>query len=124
YNDKLKTVIFQEEIGTIFEKTEHIQQISKVLLEKLRVDQKTYNQTMRAAEICKFDLMTDMVNEFTELEGIMGEKYAVYFGENDLTAKAIREHYLPLSAKGVLPETTVGAVVAVADKLDTIVGCF
>src|SRR5699024_7676317 len=67
-------------------------------------------------------LMTNMVNEFTELQGIMGEKYARYFGESEQVAKAIREHYLPLQANGTLPESIEGSIVSVADKLDTIVG--
>src|SRR5690625_2100139 len=66
--------------------------------------------------------MTEMVNEFTELQGIMGEKYARLFGEDEVVATAIREHYLPNQAKGILPESLSGAIVSVADKLDTIVG--
>src|SRR5699024_9011134 len=77
----------------------------------------------RAAEICKFDLTTNMVNEFTELQGIIGEKYALEFGEDKDVAKAIREHYLPDHADGELPVSLIGSIVSVADKLDTIVGC-
>src|SRR5699024_11899212 len=64
-----------------------------------------------------------MVNEFPELQGIMGEKYALYFGEDAAVAQAVREHYLPVSANGDLPTTTIGSVVSIADKLDTIIGC-
>src|SRR5699024_4628701 len=77
----------------------------------------------RAAEICKFDLTTNMVNEFTELQGIIGEKYALEFGEDKDVAKAIREHYLPDHADGELRVSLIGSIVSVADKLDTIVGC-
>src|SRR5690625_6811723 len=66
--------------------------------------------------------MTEMVNEFTELQGIMGEKYARLFGEDEVVATAIREHYLPNQAEGNLPESLPGAIVSVADKLDSIVG--
>src|SRR5699024_4453276 len=74
-------------------------------------------------EICKFDLVTSMVNEFTELQGIMGEIYAVYNGEDESVARAISEHYLPKQADGPLPETDEGALVSIADKIDTITGC-
>ena len=74
----------------------------------------------RAAEIYKFDLLTGMVGEFDELQGIMGEKYALLAGEDAAVARAIREHYLPDAADGALPETKVGAILALADKLDTL----
>src|SRR5699024_7677926 len=70
-----------------------------------------------------FDLTTNMVNEFTELQGLIGEKYALKFGEDKEVARAIREHYLPDHAEGELPVSVVGSIVSVADKLDTIVGC-
>ena len=78
----------------------------------------------RAAEIYKFDLLTGMVGEFDELQGIMGEKYALLAGEDAAVATAIREHYLPDSADGALPETKVGAILALADKLDTLLSFF
>lgn len=123
YIDKLKTVVFQEKIGTIYEKLGHIKQLSEQIATELNIDQETANNAVRAAEICKFDLVTNMVNEFTELQGIMGEKYALHFGEKEQIAKAIREHYLPLQASGELPESVEGSIVSVADKIDTIVGC-
>src|SRR5690625_1783342 len=79
-------------------------------------------QSLRAAEISKLALMTYMVHEFTEAEGVMGEKYALLYGEDKTVAKAIREHYLPKQANGKLPESVPGAIVGLADKLDTIVG--
>ena len=78
----------------------------------------------RAAEIYKFDLLTGMVGEFDELQGIMGEKYALLAGEDAAVARAIREHYLPDSADGALPKTKVGAILALADKLDTLLSFF
>src|SRR5690625_5894320 len=68
--------------------------------------------------------MTSMVNEFPELQGVMGEKYALYYKEKEVVAKAIREHYLPIQANGELPKTIEGAIVSIDDKLDTIVSCF
>lgn len=122
YQEKLTRVVFQEKLGTTHEKVQRVTNITKRLTELLNVDVKTTDQTVRAAEISKFDLMTDMVNEFTELQGIMGEKYARHFGEDQVVATAIREHYLPKQAEGKLPESLPGAIVSVADKLDTIVG--
>lgn len=121
YMDKLKTVVFQEKIGTVYEKTNNIKSITSILNEKLEVNKVISEQALRAAEICKFDLVTEMVNEFPELQGIMGEKYALHYGEDATVAEAIREHYLPIQANGTLPSTTVGSIVSVADKLDTIV---
>lgn len=124
YNEKLKKVIFQEKIGTIYEKTVKVKQIAALLLEHIQPEKEVREAAIRAAEIAKFDLVTNMVNEFTELQGVMGEKYALIFGEGEKTAKAIREQYLPQSSDGALPESIQGAVVSIADKLDTIVGCF
>src|SRR5699024_11773741 len=75
----------------------------------------------RAAEISKFDLMTDMVNEFPELQGVMGEKYALILGEDEEVAEAVKEHYLPVQAKDKLPKSQISTVVSIADKLDTVI---
>lgn len=122
FNEKLGKVVFQEKIGTYKEKVNRIQNLTEIISSKLQIDASERKEAYRAANICKFDLMTNMVNEFTELQGVIGEKYATYFGESDEIAKAIREHYLPLQANGDLPESIVGTIIAVADKLDTIVG--
>lgn len=123
YQEKLERVIFQEKMGTYRDKVDRIVKITKELISRLNIDQEIGQTAIRAAEICKFDLMTNMVNEFTELQGIMGEKYALLFGEKEGIAKAIREHYLPDHSNGDLPTTAAGSIVSVADKLDTIVGC-
>lgn len=123
YRNKLSNVVFQEKLGTIHDKVNRVVRIAETIAKALQLDTSTINQVTRAAALSKFDLMTNMVNEFTELQGIMGEKYARIFGEEEAVAQAIREHYMPTSAQGELPETEVGAVVSVADKLDTIVGC-
>ncbi|QDK71207.1 glycine--tRNA ligase subunit beta [Lactococcus protaetiae] len=121
---KLAKVTFHAKIGTL---TEHMAR-TKVIGEKLSVltelssDEK--ESVLRAADIYKFDLLTGMVGEFDELQGVMGEKYALLSGENTAVAMAIREHYLPTSADGVLPESKVGAVLAIADKLDSILSFF
>src|SRR5690625_1623999 len=122
YQEKLTRVVFQEKLGTTHEKVERVIALTKMLSKLLDVDSKTVDKTVRAAEISKFDLMTEMVNKITELQGIMGEKYARLFGEDEVVAKAIREHYLPNQAEGNLPESLPGAIISVADKLDTIVG--
>lgn len=122
YQEKLTRVVFQENLGTTSEKVDRVTEITRQLAKLLNLNEKTTYETVRAAEISKFDLMTDMVNEFTELQGIMGEKYAIHFGEDKLVAQAVREHYLPNQAKGMLPESLSGAIVSIADKLDTIVG--
>lgn len=123
YLEKLKTVVFQDKIGTIFEKTQNVISITEQINRKLQQTDEIVELSRRAAEISKFDLVTDMVNEFPELQGIMGEKYALHFGENEAVATGIKEHYLPTQASGDLPKTAVGSVVSVSDKLDTIVGC-
>lgn len=121
FQEKLSRVVFQEKLGTYTEKVHRVQKIASHLAEELQL--KETEEIARAAEICKFDLMTNMVNEFTELQGVMGEKYAAYFGETQAVSQAIREHYLPKQSHGSLPETAVGAVLSIADKLDTIAGC-
>ncbi|WP_077621475.1 glycine--tRNA ligase subunit beta [Sediminibacillus massiliensis] len=120
---KLSKMVFQEKLGTIADKVQRVVKLTREISSVLKVDEATAKRAERAAEISKFDLVTNMVNEFTELQGIMGEKYARLFGEEENTAVAINEHYMPRSANGKLPETREGSIVSVADKLDTIVGC-
>jgi glycyl-tRNA synthetase beta chain len=123
FQEKLERVVFQEKLGTIHDKVNRIIRITKEIGRLLNVNEVTLSKAERAAEICKFDLPTNMVNEFTELQGIMGERYALYFGEDEAVAVAIREHYMPVNANGELPVTEAGSIVSAADKLDTIVGC-
>ncbi len=100
----------------------------KLIAEKLRQQANLpadYDAKLdRAADIYKFDLLTGMVGEFDELQGVMGEKYARLAGEDAAVAASIREHYMPTSADGDLPQTEIGAVLAIADKLDTILAFF
>ncbi|MFC4022765.1 glycine--tRNA ligase subunit beta [Oceanobacillus longus] len=123
YQEKLDRVVFQEKLGTISGKVKRIATITENIADLIGLSEIEKNKALRAAEISKFDLMTNMVNEFTELQGVIGEKYAVNFGEDTIVAQAVREHYLPKQANGNLPETVIGAIVSVADKMDTIVGC-
>ena len=123
YNNKLKTVVFQEKIGTTYEKVENVVALTKKINKHIEINQEVADQAIRTAEISKFDLMTNMVGEFPELQGIMGEKYALHFGEETTVAAGVKEHYYPVQSNGKLPSSDVGAIVSVADKLDTIVGC-
>lgn len=121
---KLDHVTFHEKIGSLSEHMERSRVIAKYLSDKAGLSVDEASALDRAAQIYKFDLLTGMVGEFDELQGIMGEKYALLAGENAAVATAIREHYLPNSADGDLPETKVGAVLALADKLDTLFSFF
>lgn len=123
FQEKLTKVVFQEKLGTYSDKVERMKQIADRISGKLTLESADRKKIERTAKISKFDLMTNMVNEFTELQGIIGEKYATHFGEDTSTSQAIKEHYQPKHAKDDLPQTVIGSVVSVADKLDTIAGC-
>ena len=122
--EKLSNVTFHEKIGSLAEHMERTGKIAALLAQEAGLDADETADLARAAAIYKFDLLTGMVGEFDELQGIMGEKYALLAGENSAVAAAIREHYMPTSADGELPDTKVGAVLALADKLDTILSFF
>ncbi|GAA0295920.1 glycyl-tRNA synthetase beta chain [Gracilibacillus halotolerans] len=121
---KLEKIIFQEKLGTIADKVNRTKQIAELVASQLNVSEETVKKVTRAATISKFDLVTNMVDEFTELQGTMGHQYALLAGEDEEVAKAIEEHYMPTQSHGQLPETTTGAILSIADKIDTIVGCF
>ncbi|MEK0313021.1 glycine--tRNA ligase subunit beta [Cohnella sp. 56] len=121
---KLESIVYHEELGTVADKVRRVRATADKLAELLRADETVRAQVGRAADICKFDLVTQMVYEFPELQGIMGEDYALKFGEEPAVAKAINEHYSPRNASDNPPASLVGAIVGIADKLDTIVGCF
>ncbi|WP_217586733.1 glycine--tRNA ligase subunit beta [Lentibacillus saliphilus] len=121
--EKLDRVIFQEKLGTLADKVVRVRHIAGKIADKIDLTSEVQAHVERAAHLCKFDLMTQMVNEFTELQGVMGEDYALKYGEHPGVAAAIREHYLPKHASGALPETVEGSVLSIADKLDTITGC-
>ncbi|MDO1605457.1 glycine--tRNA ligase subunit beta [Lactobacillus sp. YT155] len=124
YIDKLKNVSFHQKIGSMYEKMQSTGVVAELLAKHLDLSAEEMEALKRASEISKFDLVTNMVDEFPELQGIMGEKYAQLMGENELVSKAISQHYMPTTAEGDLPESNVGAVLAVADKLDSIMSFF
>ncbi len=116
---KLETLNFHAKIGSMTEKMNRVQLLVGRIASELNVDTKDIQTAQRAAAIYKFDLVTNMVGEFPELQGIMGEIYAKNYGETPEVARAIREHYMPISADGELPSSVPGALLAIADKLDT-----
>jgi glycyl-tRNA synthetase beta chain len=120
--DALKKVVFHRLIGTSYEKVMRF----RILAGKIaaRINPAIKESVDRAALLAKADLETQMVGEFSELQGIMGREYALLAGEKPVIAQAIYEHYLPIAAGGNLPETDEGAIVGIADKMDTIVSFF
>lgn len=123
YLKRLERMVFQENLGTIADKVNRVVAIAEKIAQFIQLDETTVQSVKRAAEISKFDLVTNMVKEFTNLQGIMGEKYALLAGETEEVAIAINEHYMPRHANDQLPKTIIGSILSVADKLDTIVGC-
>lgn len=121
---KLNKIVFHEELGTLGEKVDRIVKLSGLIADKIQVSNSEKQDIERTASICKFDLVTHMVYEFPELQGKIGEKYARLSGEKEAVSVAINEHYMPRHAEDSVPQSTIGAVVALADKLDTIVGFF
>ncbi|CAI2679367.1 Glycine--tRNA ligase beta subunit [Apilactobacillus kunkeei] len=124
YVNKLKKVSFHDKISTMFEKMQRVEKIAEVIGQHAKLNDQELKDVKRAAQIYKFDLVTGMVGEFSELQGVMGEKYALLKGENEAVATAIREHYMPISATGELPATKVGSVLSLADKFDSILTFF
>ncbi len=124
YLPDLETVTFQEKLGSVRDKVNRICQAADLISQQLEVSETEQTQIQRAALLCKADLVTQMVYEFPELQGIMGEKYAREGGEPEAVATAIFEHYLPRGATDSLPQTLVGQVVGLADRLDTLVSIF
>jgi len=122
--NKLKSIVYHEEIGTLSEKTARVQRLTNILSSKLDFSAEQKENASRAAEICKFDLVTNMVYEFPELQGFMGEKYARQKGEAEAVSIAINEHYMPRNAEDSVPSTEVGAVLSIAEKVDTISSFF
>jgi glycyl-tRNA synthetase beta chain len=120
--DHLQGVTFQAKLGSMLEKVARVGALSEHLSELVAPELKSV--ASRAAQLCKSDLTSQMVNEFPKLQGVMGRVYAGLAGEPEAVAQAIEEHYLPTHAGGHLPETMAGSIVSIADKLDSICGCF
>jgi glycyl-tRNA synthetase beta chain len=120
--EALKSVVYQARLGTSYEKMERFRALAVGLAGRLNPQVK--EKVERAAFLCKADLVTGMVGEFPEVQGVMGREYALHDGEDAAVAAAIAEHYLPTQAGGELPSSDIGAFVSLADKMDTICGCF
>ena len=127
HREKLKTVVFQRGLGSMYEKTERLTALTTAIVEEMAAgdaDGTALADARRAAELSKADLVTGMVTEFTELQGIMGREYALLDGESPAVACAIDEQYMPRFAGDELPQTPLGVALSVADKIDNIVGTF
>ncbi|HHV71148.1 MAG TPA: glycine--tRNA ligase subunit beta [Clostridia bacterium] len=122
--ERLKQIVFQESLGTVYEKTKRIVDFAAFLAKNLKLSEELQHSVQRAAWLAKADLVTNMVYEFPELQGIMGREYAYLSNEPNEVAVGIFEHYLPRHAEDELPQTMVGTIVSIADKMDTIAGCF
>jgi glycyl-tRNA synthetase beta chain len=129
--EKLKRVLFQARLGTMYEKIQRVAQIGKFIAKAVDVglaDGKQRNglktQVTRAAKLCKADLVSQVVGEFPKLQGVMGRVYATIAGELATVSAAIEEHYRPTYSGGPLPQTITGSVLSIADKIDSICGCF
>jgi len=124
YLPKLETVTFQEDLGTVRAKVDRLCKIASLIANQLQITAEEQAYIARAALLCKADLVTQMVYELPEMQGIMGQKYALASGESEAVATAIFEHYLPKGAGDNLPQTLTGQIVGIADKLDTLVSIF
>jgi glycyl-tRNA synthetase beta chain len=119
--ERLGAVVYHNKLGTQLERVQRIVKLASAIAERLRTD---VAKAERAAHLCKADLVTDMVGEFPELQGVMGQYYALHDGEDETVARAIEAHYHPRFAADTLPPDNVGCAVALADKLDTLVGIY
>ena len=120
--EQLKSVVYQEKLGTSYEKMERFKEVALYLADILAPDKKS--SVEKTAYLCKADLLSEMVYEFPELQGVMGRYYAIHEGLDNDIAQGIMEHYLPKFAGDILPETEEGRLVSIADKIDTITGVF
>ncbi len=119
--EKLKDILFEKQLGSIFDKAQRVQSLAKYLCQQLNSPEE---HAVRTAYLCKADLLTEMVNEFPKLQGIMGRYYALHDNEANEVATAIEEHYQPLQSGGKLPSSMAGKIVALSDRIDTLVGIF
>jgi glycyl-tRNA synthetase beta chain len=128
---KLKGVLFQAQLGTMYDKIQRVAKIGKFIARAVDVglaggrrENELKAQVSRAAKLCKTDLVSQVVGEFPRLQGVMGRVYATIAGELPTVSTAIEEHYRPTYSGGPLPETITGSVLSIADKIDSICGCF
>lgn len=121
YVDELESITFQKELGTLGDKRRRLEHLVVTIAQHL---DKPSESAQRAATLAKADLVTDMVQEFTELQGTMGRYYALASGENQAVAQAIEQHYWPYHAHAPLPQNDAGQILSLADRLDNLVGMF
>ncbi|ACK66352.1 glycyl-tRNA synthetase, beta subunit [Rippkaea orientalis PCC 8801] len=124
YLPQLETVTFQNELGTMRDKVDRIMEIAQQIAQQLNLTPQQWDEIESTAMLCKVDLVTQMVYEFPELQGIMGQKYALVSGESESVAQGIFEHYLPRGADDIMPQSLTGQVVGLADRLDTLISIF
>lgn len=124
HGEKLKTVVFQDGLGTIYDKALRLEVLAGYIADAIGANEQDKKDAVRAAKLAKADLVTGMVTEFTELQGVMGREYALLDGETNAVAQAIDEHYMPRFAGDSQPASVAGRIVSLADKIDTIVGTF
>jgi glycyl-tRNA synthetase beta chain len=122
--EKLKGVLFQAKLGTVHKKVQRIQKLAEYLADAAGQSSKVKKHLSRAAWLCKADLVSQVVNEFSKLQGIMGRAYALIDKEPKNVAAAIEEHYRPIYSGAPLPETVTGGLLSIADKIDSICGFF
>jgi glycyl-tRNA synthetase beta chain len=121
---KLKSVTFQARLGSIYAKVQRLEHLVQTIAETLANGRELEAVAGRAAHLCKTDLVTQMVGEFPKLQGVMGRVYAIQQGESQAVATAVEEHYRPTHSGAALPATPCGALLSIADKMDTLCACF
>jgi glycyl-tRNA synthetase beta chain len=124
YLPQLENVTFQQELGTMRDKVDRIMDMAQQISEQLEITEKQQEEIESTALLCKADLVTQMVYEFPELQGVMGQKYALVSGESETVAQGIFDHYLPRGADDIMPQSLTGQVVGIADRLDTLISIF
>jgi glycyl-tRNA synthetase len=124
FRSRLATLTFQKQLGSMLDKAERVEKLTSDIARRLGLEEAETRTALRAAHLCKADLMTKRVGEMTALQGIIGREYALRSGETPEVALAIREHYLPSSAGDALPESKAGSAVGLADRLDSLAGLF
>ena len=122
--EQLKGVTFQAQLGSVFEKVQRLKSLAKTLAAQAGLSAEQQALCVQAAELCKNDLVTAMVGEFPSLQGLIGREYALRDGQPREIAEAIAEHYMPRGADDALPATTTGCILSLAEKFDTMLGCF
>lgn len=122
FNEKLKSLVWIRGLGSMYERTQRISSLAATLAERLKLD--CVEDAKEGGAFCKADLATQMVGEFTDLQGVIGGAYAIKFGMSEGVAQAIAEQYLPKGSNDSTPASLAGACVAIAEKMDAVFGCF